>query len=41
MQRTGFGGRRIPAHNVDHVLVAEKEALMLAAELAKLVPRAA
>lgn len=34
MQRTGFCGRRIPSHNVDHDLVEQKEAALNAAEKA-------
>ncbi|MNX99678.1 hypothetical protein D3C86_1321420 [compost metagenome] len=33
MQRVGFGGRRIPAHNVDHDLVQQKEEAMQAAAI--------
>lgn len=35
MQRVGFGGRRIPAHNVDHELVQQKEDAMRAVEIAR------
>lgn len=31
MQRSGFGGRRIPTHNYDHDMVLVKEAAMEAA----------
>lgn len=31
MQRFGFGGRRIPGHNVDHDMVEKKEAAMAVA----------
>ena len=33
MQRLGFGGRRIPGHNVDHDLIQQKEAAMALAEV--------
>lgn len=34
MQRVGFGGRRIPAHNQDQEMLQQKEALLAAAESA-------
>lgn len=34
MQRSGFGGRRIPTHNYDHDMVLQKEAAMEAAHRA-------
>ncbi|MBT9513305.1 MAG: hypothetical protein IV104_13240 [Acidovorax sp.] len=34
MQRSGFGGRRIPTHNYDHDMVLQKEAAMEAARKA-------
>jgi hypothetical protein len=34
MQRSGFGGRRIPAHNYDHEMVQQKEAALEAARVA-------
>lgn len=34
MQRSGFGGRRIPTHNYDHDMVIQKEAAMEAARRA-------
>lgn len=35
MQRTGFGGRRIPSHNLDHDLIQQKEVAFEAARKAK------
>lgn len=35
MQRVGFGGRRIPTHNMDYDLAAQKDAALEAARLAK------
>lgn len=35
MQRSGFGGRRIPNHNIDQAMISKKERLIDAADKAR------